>query len=425
MGTTTFAGIPLSSPVLDVASIRGRFPALERKQDGRPVAYFDGPGGTQVPVGVVKAMADYLFKHNANTHWRYPSTIETDAALAEARRTLADFLNGDPSEIAFGQNMTTLTFHLSRALGRAWGPGDEIVVTELDHHANVDPWKALARDRGVTIRTVRMRPETGQLDEADLAAAIAPGREARGDRGGVERARDDQRRRRGSAASPARPGRCRSSTPSTTRRTCCVDVRADRLRLPRLLPVQVLRPAPGRALGPPRADRRARRPEARARAGLVARAPGDRHAQPRGHRRRRRGRGLPRVALRDAGASRREALAAAFAELHRRGQKLLEKLWTGLARDRRRDRVRPAARRRPARRPSRSSLAGRTADEVAEALALRGLFLSSGDFYALTVVERLGHGQDGLVRAGAACYTTEDEVDRLLAAVAEVARADA
>ena len=175
MEAPTLAGLGRSPTIADVATIRGRFPALERKHDGRPVAYFDGPGGTQVAVGVVKAMADYLFKHNANTHWRYPSSVETDAALAEARRTFAEFFNGDPSEVAFGQNMTTLTFHLSRALGRAWGPGDEIVVTELDHHANVDTWKALARDRGVTIRTVRMRPETGQLDAADLESAIRPG----------------------------------------------------------------------------------------------------------------------------------------------------------------------------------------------------------------------------------------------------------
>src|SRR5206468_13031942 len=108
-----------------------------------------------------------------NTHWRYPSSIETDAALDAARATFAEFLNGQPSEIAFGQNMTTLTYHLSRALGRAWGPGNEVVVTELDHHANVDPWKALAKDRGVTIRTVRMRPETGDLGWADLERAIS------------------------------------------------------------------------------------------------------------------------------------------------------------------------------------------------------------------------------------------------------------
>ncbi|HSS43824.1 MAG TPA: aminotransferase class V-fold PLP-dependent enzyme, partial [Thermoanaerobaculia bacterium] len=155
-----------------VEAIRSHFPALERRQAGLPVAYFDGPGGTQVPVEVVRAMDDYLFHHNANTHWLYPSSAETDAAIAAARNTLAEFVNGSPLEIAFGANMTTLTFHLARALGRRWGPGDEVVVTELDHHANIDPLRWLARERGVTVRMVAMRPEAGLLDEEDLGRAI-------------------------------------------------------------------------------------------------------------------------------------------------------------------------------------------------------------------------------------------------------------
>ncbi len=93
-----------------------------------------------------------------------PTSEETDAVIASSRAALADFLGASPSEIVFGANMTTLTFHLARALGRSWGPGDEIVITELDHHANVAPWTALARERGVTIRTVPLLLETGQLD---------------------------------------------------------------------------------------------------------------------------------------------------------------------------------------------------------------------------------------------------------------------
>src|SRR6202158_6479117 len=107
---------------LDVSTIRSQFPALQRVHEGLPVAYFDGPGVTQVPRAVVEAMAEYLFHHNANTHWRYPSSEETDAAIGEARQTLADFLHVLPSEIVFGQNMTTLASHLSRALGRGWRP---------------------------------------------------------------------------------------------------------------------------------------------------------------------------------------------------------------------------------------------------------------------------------------------------------------
>src|SRR3954447_25247250 len=102
--------------------IRGHFPALERKHHGKAVAYFDGPGGTQVPRRVVEAMTDYLYHHNANTHWAFPTSRETDEALARARQSLADFLDASPGEIAFGANMTTLTLHLARSLGRGLGP---------------------------------------------------------------------------------------------------------------------------------------------------------------------------------------------------------------------------------------------------------------------------------------------------------------
>jgi len=154
------------------ASIRARFPALRREHRGKPVAYFDGPGGTQVPEAVARAVADYLIHHNANTHWRYPTSEETDRLLAGAREALADFLGAGHAEVVFGANMTTLTFHLSRALGRGWGYGDELVITELDHHANVAPWRALERERGVTVRSVPLQRETGELDWAALEAAI-------------------------------------------------------------------------------------------------------------------------------------------------------------------------------------------------------------------------------------------------------------
>src|SRR5438309_2073879 len=163
---------PSAATMMSIEEIRRCFPALARTHNGYPVAYFDGPGGTQVPRQVVEAMNDYLYRHNANTHWAFPTSRETDAAIADARQVLADFLNASPQEVAFGANMTTLTFHLARALGRRWGPGDEIVVTELDHHANIDPWKALGRERGVTVRVARMVPETGQLDLEDLSRQI-------------------------------------------------------------------------------------------------------------------------------------------------------------------------------------------------------------------------------------------------------------
>src|SRR5574342_275247 len=117
------SAVPSSAPAIaTTAEIRACFPALQRQHRGRPVAYFDGPGGTQVPRSVVETMTDYLYHHNANTHWRYPTSEETDAMLAGARAALADLLGADPAEVAFGANMTTLTFHLARALGRGWGP---------------------------------------------------------------------------------------------------------------------------------------------------------------------------------------------------------------------------------------------------------------------------------------------------------------
>src|SRR5215217_7607969 len=161
--------------VASVETIRSYFPALERRHNGFPVAYLDGPGGTQVPRPVVEAMADYLFYHNANTHWRYPTSEETDALIADARRVLAEFLGASPSEIAFGANMTTLTFHLARALGRGWGPGDTVIVTELDHHANVAPWRALERERGITIKSVPLIPHSCQLDWAILEDHLSSG----------------------------------------------------------------------------------------------------------------------------------------------------------------------------------------------------------------------------------------------------------
>ena len=153
---------------IDVAAIRAHFPALARQHHGLPVAYFDGPGGTQVPRAVVESMTDYLYHHNANTHWNYPTSHETDEMIARSRQALADFLNASPTEIVFGANMTTITFHLARALGRGWKADDEVIVTELEQHANVAPWQAIERERGIRLRMVKMDPSYGHLDWEDL-----------------------------------------------------------------------------------------------------------------------------------------------------------------------------------------------------------------------------------------------------------------
>src|SRR5437763_2470329 len=152
--------------------IRRCFPALARTHNGYPVAYFDGPGGTQVPRTVVEAMNNYLYHHNANTHWAYPTSQETDAIIDSARSVLADFLKASPPEIVFGANMTSLTFHLARALGRGYERDDEILVTELDHHANIAPWRTLEKECGVKVRMVKMIPETGELDWNDFSRQL-------------------------------------------------------------------------------------------------------------------------------------------------------------------------------------------------------------------------------------------------------------
>jgi len=155
-----------------IVSLRAEFPALGRKLDGRPIVFFDGPGGTQVHGSVIGAMARYLVTENANTHGSFHHSRRTDETVLEARHALADLLHARrPEEIVFGPNMTTLTFHVSRSVGQLLRPGDEVVVTRLDHDANVAPWRALA-DRGVVVREVDFRPADCTLDLGSLAAAI-------------------------------------------------------------------------------------------------------------------------------------------------------------------------------------------------------------------------------------------------------------
>lgn len=156
---------------LDLAWIRSQFPSLAQTVNGRPAAFLDGPGGTQVPQRVIDAIDNYLGRDNANTSGAYATSRHTDAMIAGARAAMADFLHCGADEIVFGPNMTTLTFAISRAVGRELGPGDEIVVTRLDHDANVSPWLAL-EEKGVTIRWAEINDEDCTLDMADLAGKI-------------------------------------------------------------------------------------------------------------------------------------------------------------------------------------------------------------------------------------------------------------
>ncbi len=161
-----------STAVLDLTYVRSRFPSLSQTVNGHPAAFLDGPGGTQVPQRVIDAISAYLAHDNANTGGAYSTSRNTDAMIARARGAMADFLNCAADEIAFGPNMTTLTFAISRAIGRELKSGDEIVVTRLDHDANVSPWTSMAEDRGVTVRWAEIHDEDCTLDMADLASKI-------------------------------------------------------------------------------------------------------------------------------------------------------------------------------------------------------------------------------------------------------------
>jgi cysteine desulfurase family protein (TIGR01976 family) len=417
MVLTSSGGAPDAS-VAAVDLIRSHFPALRRVHGGVPVAYFDGPGGTQVPASVAEAMTDYLLHHNANTHWVYPTSVETDAALTAARVALADLLGGAADEVAFGANMTTLTLHVSRALGRAMRAGDEIVVTELDHHANVDPWRQVARDRAVSVRAVRFQPDSGQLDADDLAAAIGPrtrvlaigaASNALGTINDVRRAADLAHGVGATVFVDAvhyAPHQLVDVAALGADLLACsaykfygphVGVLWGHGALLERLDVAKLEPAPESA--PDRLETGTQNHE-----GVVGAAAA-----------------VDFLASLAPGESRRERLRAVFAELHRRGQQLTERVWSALAAL---DGVtlygpRPSQPRTPT---IAFTVRGMPSEQVAARLAERGVFVSNGDFYATTVARRLERGQDGLVRAGCACYTTTEEVDRLVQGVTEIAR---
>jgi len=157
----------------DVAALRARFPALAIEQDGRPVALFDGPGGTQVPDTVIDAVTRYYRESNANHGGTFLTSRRSDEWVEDSRTAVADLLNAaDPSEIKFGANMTSLTMHVARSLGATMREGDELVITKLDHEANVGPWRAIARDRGLVVREVDVRTDDVTLDIEAFDAAL-------------------------------------------------------------------------------------------------------------------------------------------------------------------------------------------------------------------------------------------------------------
>lgn len=395
--------------------IRSHFPALQRTQGGHPVAYFDAPGGTQVPRAVAEAMTDYLFHHNANTHWAYPTSEETDAILFAAREACADLLNAKPAEIVFGNNMTSLTFHLARTLGRTWQAGDEVIITELDHHANVAPWRAIERDFGIVVRVTRMIPETAQLDYTQMASLVSSKTKLIAV-GGASNAT-------GTVNDLAR---VRALTPEALLFVDAVhlaphellDVEALRCdflacssykfygphagilfareELLASLPFPKVGPAPDTA--PERAETGTQNHEGIAGIGAVV----DWLAS------------LARTGEGSgpqAAKTRRDLLRDTFQAFHERGLALYRILWEGLSSI---DGLtlygpKPGQPRTPT---VAFTIRGVECETLVRKLAAEGLFVSHGNFYAETAIERLGVPE--VVRVGCACYSTEEDVRRLV-----------
>jgi cysteine desulfurase family protein (TIGR01976 family) len=419
--------------------IRSEFPALERVHNGHSVAYFDAPGGTQTAQCVVDAVTDYLLNHNANTHWEYPSSHETDAILESARHTFADFLNAESSEIAFGPNTTTMIYHLSRALGRTLGPGDEVVITELEHHANVAPWQALVVERGVTLNVAQMDTETGQLDWGDFerlvtnktkVVAFGAGCNALGTvnrfRDAVELAHSVGALALVDAVHYAPYFLCDVKEMNCDFLTCSaykfygphMSVFYGKKDLLESIDFPKLEPAPNYA--PDRAEMGTQNHEGIAGAAAAV----DFYASLAGYNAARDIESVSTASdserIKVASQDRRAALKAAFAGLRAHSAPQVARLWeelsgiTGI----RLYGPPPHVERTPT---VSFTVKGVASTDVARKLSERGLFVSHGDFYAQTVVDRLGLQPEGLVRVGCACYTSDEEVERLIENVRKLA----
>jgi len=420
-----------TASTISTEEIRQHFPALDRIHNGYPVAYFDAAGGTQTPRAVVDAVADYLLHHNANTHWEYPSSHETDAMIESARHAFADFLNASANEIVFGPNTTTMIYHLSRALGRSLGPGDEIVITELEHHANVAPWQALVAERGLTLKVSQMDPESGQLDWNDFERLVTKKTRVVGFGAGCNALGtvNDYRRAVEIAHSVGALALVDAVhyAPyflADVKETNCdfltcsaykfygphVSVFYGKKHLLESVDFPRLQPAPNTA--PERAEMGTQNHEGIAGAAATV----DFYASLVG------GTGVPPVNLaQDARATRRQRLESAFAGLRAHSSAQVKRLWEELANIKGVRLYGPPP--QVARTPTVSFVVKDVAStEVARRLADRGLFASHGDFYAQTIIERLGLQPKGLVRVGCACYTSDDEIERLIEAVGEIAK---
>ncbi|MGL4647771.1 MAG: cysteine desulfurase-like protein [Caldilineaceae bacterium] len=405
----------------DVQSLRAQFPSLNEQYGGRPAIFFDNPGGTQVPRAVIDAVSDYYTRRNSNTHGLFETSIRSDLVIDGARQAAADLLGADADEIVFGNNMTSLTFALMHALASEFGPGDEIIVTRLDHDANVAPWLMLAEDRGATIRTVDIDPENCTLDMAHFKSLVSPrtrmvavgyASNATGTindvRQAVEWARQVGAYTFIDAVQYAPHG--------------LIDVKALGCDFLACSAYKFFGPHVGILYGKREHLKRLRAYRVRP---AGEELPGKWETGTKNHE------GLAgtlaaidylaSIGVSHGGASltasRRDKLKAAWGPIWRYEQELIERMVHGLLaitgvriygiteRDEWDKRVATVSIRKE----------GKTPEDLARALAAENIFAWNGNFYALSVSERLGVEQSGgLLRLGLAHYNTAQEVDRCL-----------
>ena len=405
----------------DVSACRDQFPALQRKHDGeQPVVYLDGPAGTQTPQSVIDAIVDYLSRCNANHGGVFATSRESDQLLAETHQAVAALLGAsDPDEVSFGANMTSLTFHISRSLARTWRAGDEVIVTRLDHDANVSPWALAARDAGATVKMVDLRDDcTLDFDDfrnklSDRTKLVAVGA-ASNSTGGINPVRDY-------CAAAHEVGALAFVDAVHYAPHELIDVEAWGCDLLACSAYKFFGPHIGMLWGR-RAIMESLEPyKVRPAANGIP----DRWMTGTQNHECLAGVKAAVEYLASLGAGQgglREQLQSAYGEIQAWERQLCERLLDGLAQL-------PSIRvwgsadpQQLERRVATVSITHATmsAGDVASRLAEQGIFVWSGNYYALNLTEALGLEPDGMVRLGLVHYNTEEEVERLLTALAEL-----
>jgi len=404
---------------MNTAAIRSQFPALLREENGVPVAWFDGPGGSQVPQSVIDAISTFLARGGSNHGGAFAASRDSEAAHEGARVAVADlFGTRDDDYVVFGMNMTSLNFALSRALSTDWGPGDEVVVTRLDHDANVSPWLRAAADRGATVKWVPFATSNYRLDLDKLEEAVGPrtrvvaithASNAIGTIVDVAAAT-----RIAHAAGALIVVDAVHYAPHGLIDMAAVDcdfliasaykffgphlgAMAGRSTLLEKLDAYKVRPAP--ATGPGRWETGTQSFEALT--GVTA--------------------AVDHIAdLGEAGTTRRDRIRSAYQAIQEHAIALGEQFLGGLPDT---ATVFGITDDLTARTPTFAiELDGFSARRLATELGDRGIYVTDGDYYALEVMRALGRADGGLVRIGFLHYTTAEEVDRLLTAIHDLAR---